>query len=63
MDLLDLKVKQGNYYTELRLLMFCRNKNFTSTKFKELYENILLEEYQVSIDYSIIQVISFLKRL
>lgn len=48
-------------YTELRLLMFLRNKKFTSTKFKALFENILLEEYQVSIDYSIIQVISFFK--
>lgn len=48
-------------YTELRSLMFFRNRRFTSSEFQALYENILSEEYQFAIDYSVIQVLGFFK--
>ena len=44
-------------YSELRILVYLRNKNFSLKAFEKNKEDFVLDEYQYAIDYSIIQVL------
>lgn len=45
-------------YSELRMLVYLRNKKFSLNDFMKMIEDFVQEEYQCAIDYSIIQVLS-----
>lgn len=44
-------------YSELRILVYLRNKNFTIEEFERIKADFVRDEYQYAIDYSIIQVL------
>ncbi|MBD5462198.1 MAG: hypothetical protein HDR24_03940 [Lachnospiraceae bacterium] len=44
-------------YSELRILIYLRNNNFTLEDFEKAKEDFVRDEYQCAIDYSIIQVL------
>lgn len=48
-------------YSELRILVFLRNKNFTFKDFEKIKEDFVRDEYQCAIDYSIIQVLGIFR--
>ncbi len=48
-------------YSELRILVYLRNSNFKLEDFEKIKEDFLHEEYQFSINYSIIQVLAAFK--
>lgn len=44
-------------YSELRILIYLRNNNFSFEEFEKIKEDFVRDEYQYAIDYSIIQVL------
>lgn len=44
-------------YSELRILTYLRNNNFSFEEFQKIKEDFVREEYQYAIDYSIMQVL------
>lgn len=44
-------------YSELRILVYLRNNNFSLEEFKKIKEDFVRDEFQYAIDYSIIQVL------
>ena len=48
-------------YSELRILIYLRNKHFTLEDFEKIKEDFVQDEYQHAIDYSIIQVLGVFK--
>lgn len=44
-------------YSELRILIYLRNNNFTLENFEKVKEDFVRDEYQYAIDYSIMQVL------
>lgn len=48
-------------YSELRILVYLRNNNFTLEDFEKVKEDFVRDEYQYAIDYSIIQVLGIFR--
>lgn len=61
----NLYLMKKNYrkitYTELRLFVYLRNERFELKKFLNLYKDFLKNDFNIGIDYSILQVIKIFK--
>lgn len=54
---LQKKINRKITYSELRILIYLRNKNFSFKEFRILIDDFMKDDYQYAIDYSIIQVL------
>ena len=61
----DVVLQKGNNrkitYAELRILIYLRNTHFVFKEFEKVKEDFIQDEYQHSIDYSIIQVLGIFR--
>lgn len=60
----SMLVKRTNepiQYSEVRILMYLRNKDFRLETFKDTYDSFINAEYQYPIDYNLIQILNDFK--